>query len=359
MQIKDIKKALPHLLDSDLTPILTGHSGLGKTESIKQFAEENGYFLKIVNLAMLSDSGDLLGLPTFKKDSMNNEIATAFITPDWVKEILDYANENPQSRAIIYLDEINRARRDILQAVFSLALEKRIHMIQFPSNVGIIAANNPATSEYVVTDISDSAFMKRFVHIKVTPSVDEWLDYAKKTKHDDTIVSFLSTQRELLDGTTEDFNLDDVKPSRRSWSAVDRLLKTNPPEELVRELMFGLVGAAATIAYEEHAKTIEKPLSAEDILTSFDKNLPKILGYIKDNRIDLLEKSGKDVAEYLGAFKGILDDGRFNNLVKLIEVMPPEVTFSFCQVIAQHQSVFKLMMDSKAIINRIKLIRGK
>lgn len=360
MELKNVKQALPVLLNADITALLIGSHGVGKTESVKQFAKENGFFIKVINLNSMGDSGDLLGLPTFEKDSLGNDVATRFITPDWVKEIIDYATENPESKAIIYLDEINRARRDILQAVFSLVLEKRIHMIQFPSNVGIIAAMNPNTGDYVVTDISDSAFMDRFLHIKVTPSADEWLAYAKHTKHDDSIVSFLSTQKDLLDATTEDFNLDEVKPSRRSWSAVDRLLKANPPQELVRELMFGLVGTAATIAYEEHTKTLEKPLSAEDILIRFDQSVHKIQGYIKEHKIDLLEKTGNDVSSYLERHKGLVDETKFSNLESYIEVVPAEVAFLFCQTVIRHSSVFDLMIKSKRIERRLEeIVKGR
>lgn len=358
MELKSIKNALPSLLKADITALLVGNHGSGKTETIKQFAKENDFFLKIVNLGTMGDSGDLLGLPTFTKDSLGNNVATSFITPDWVKEIIDYANKNPQSKAIIYLDEINRARRDILQAVFSLVLEKRIHMTQFPSNVGIIAAMNPNTGDYVVTDISDKAFLDRFLHIKVTPSVEEWLSYAKQTKHDDSIVSFLGTQKELLDSAAEDINLDEIKPSRRSWSAVDRLLKANPPQELIRELMFGLVGTAATIAYEEHVKSVERPLNAEDILVRFNQNLSKIKTYITENKIDLLEKTGNDINSYLQHHQGLIDDQKFSNLESFIETVPAELSFLFCQTVIKHPSVFDLMIKSKRIEHRLTVIKG-
>lgn len=356
MEIKNLKLAIPHLFDSGVTPLLIAPHGVGKTESVKQFCSESDYFLKVINLGTLSDSGDLLGLPNFEKNNKGDDIATRFITPDWINEIINYANSNPDSRAIIYLDEINRARRDILQAIFSLVLEKRIHMIQFPSNVSVIAAMNPNTGDYIVSDISDKAFMDRFCHIKVKPSAKEWIEYAKGTDHNLDLVSFLDVQSELLDSTTEEFSLDEIKPSRRSWSAVSRLLETNPPEEIRRELVSGLVGMTATIAYEEFLKNSEKPIAAMDILDKFSEISHKITGYVTSNRFDLLKKTTDLLTNELKTLNEITKT-QYENLRKFLDIIPAENCFSFTHEAYAFGCLFDKMTEDAEFTKKIKEIK--
>ena len=359
MQIKDIKRSLPHLFQANITPLLIGPHGIGKTESVRQFARDNGYMLKVINLGTLSDSGDLLGLADFVTDKSGKKIATSFITPDWIKEVVDYAKENPESKAVIFLDEVNRAHPDLIQSIFSLVLEKRIHTLKFPDNVVTIAGMNPPTGDYVTTDISDKAFMNRFLHIKVSPSVEEWVGYARENSIDRELVNFITVQPDLLDAKTEDFNLDEVKPSRRSWEAVDRLLKTNPPEELVRELKIGLVGTSATIAHEEYLKSVEKPLTADDVLLSFDKHKKKITEQIEKGEMDLLKNTSDQISDFLKNTEGDLDEKRFKNLKKFYDVIPSELALAFMQTILPYKSVFKKIVEDKDILERTRQIRGK
>src|SRR5690606_4467190 len=168
------------------------------------------------------DVGDLLGLADFERDRDGNSVATKFMRPDWFPT-------NPDSKGIIFLDEVNRARRDVLQAVFQLVLDKRLHRYVLPKGWQVIAAMNPNTGDYIVTDISDKAFMDRFCHINLAPSKQEFCKYARDRKFDDKWLQFLQEQPEMLQGELEAFDLSDIKPSRRSWEAIDRLIKVNTP----------------------------------------------------------------------------------------------------------------------------------
>jgi len=359
MKISELKKALPFILDSDVTPMLVGTHGVGKTESVVQFCRDNGYMLKTINLGTLSDSGDLIGIPDVIGES--NSKMTVFGTPDWIVEIVNYSTKNPKSKAIIYLDEINRARRDLLQAVFSLVLEKRIHTIKFPTNVKVIAAMNPNTEDYIVTDMSDKAFLDRFCFIKVSPSTDEWLDYAKVNKFDNSIVEFISAQPELLQQKSEEFSFDEIQPSRRSWEFISKITKTNMDKSLLKELAFGVVGVPATIAFFKFLEDDKnKPLTGEEIVKSYLKFKEKIVEMSKnkdEKRFDLLKITGDNVLSYVNQMTEFKEDD-FKNLEGFLLDIPMEISFYITKELMKNvdrlPSILKFASESKLLVERLK-----
>src|SRR5579859_2802626 len=147
MNIKDLKDSLDYLFKAQLTPFVWGHAGVGKTSTFKQYAQEKGYKFFAFYLGTQSDIGDILGLQGFVKDENGTEVATQFAIPRWIKETIDYCNKNPESGAVIFLDEFNRGRRGILAGMFSLALDKTFHTVKLPKNCYIAAAGNPPTDE--------------------------------------------------------------------------------------------------------------------------------------------------------------------------------------------------------------------
>ena len=145
MNIKDLKASLDYLFKAQVTPFIWGHAGIGKSTVMKHYAQEKGYKYFPFYLGTMSDVGDILGLATFTKDENGNDVGTHFAPPSWLKDMIQYCEDNPESGAVIFLDEFNRGRRDILNGMFSLALDKTFHTIKLPENCHVIAAGNPPT----------------------------------------------------------------------------------------------------------------------------------------------------------------------------------------------------------------------
>ncbi len=264
MNIKDFKESLDYMFKAQLTPFVWGHAGIGKTESVKQYAQEKGYKFFAFYLGTMSDSGDILGLAEFTKRKDGGK-STDFAPPGWLLDMIDYCNANPDSGAVLFLDEFNRSRRDILNGVFSLALDKTFHTIKLPKNCHIIAAGNPPTDEYFTTDVDETALMARFVHIKLEPSIQEWTTYAKEVDIDANIVGFIQDQPQLLEEKRTEFVLP-VKVDRRSYSRLNKLFKLNTPAHIMDSLMPGIIGLERTVAYKQYLKEIDKPLTGIEVL---------------------------------------------------------------------------------------------
>lgn len=96
----------------------------------------------------MSDPGDLIGLPKIDETSQKTE----FLPPQWFP--LD------NKPLCIFLDELNRARPEILLAVMDFSLNRKLAIKNLPEGSFIISAVNSG-EDYQVTDL-DSALISRF-----------------------------------------------------------------------------------------------------------------------------------------------------------------------------------------------------
>lgn len=329
MNITDLKSSLPYLFQSNLTPFLWGHAGIGKTTVIKQFAIDKGYKFFPLYLGTQADLGDVLGLQDFVKNAEGRSVATEFAMPIWLREIIDYCEQNPDSGAVIFLDEFNRARKDILQGMFSLALDKTFHTIKLPVNCHLVAAGNPPTEEYMTTDVDDTALMARFVHVKLEPTFQEFVDYAEGRKFEPTLISFLKEQPQLLEDQRGAFNLP-IKVDRRSYERASRLFKINTPGPLLTQLLHGIIGIERTVQYELHLKNLEKPLTGEQIVEGQGKDLLAAWSTPGNITASCITVTCDNLVSYFKANKDTtLTKDQSDNVLNLFVTIPKDITHRY------------------------------
>lgn len=353
MNIKRLKESLPFLFEANIATLIIGHHGVGKSQAVKQYTQEHK--MGFVDLRLgTQDVGDLLGLADFELNEKGERVATKFMRPTWFPT-------DPNSKGIIFMDEINRGRRDVLQAVFQLCLDKRLHEYVLPKGWHVVAAMNPSTEDYIVTDISDKAFLDRFCHIKLAPSKQEWFDYASNVKVEQTLIQFLKDQPDMLTSKLEEFSLE-VAPSRRSWEAVDRLLKAKTPMNILPDLVSGLVGTTASTAFIKAMSDTDKPISGTDVLTQYEKVQKKIKGYSSaktGGRQDMLKYTADSLYEALQgrSTKNPLTETEAKNLSDFLVDIPKDLAFDLCRnlymeevvrpVIDNHKELLKILANGR------------
>lgn len=361
MNITDFKASLEYLFKAEICPFVWGHSGVGKSTVIKQYAESKGYKFFPFYLGTQSDLGDILGLASFVKDKNGSEIATTFATPLWLKDTIDYCSNNPDSGAIIFLDEFNRARRDILNGMFSLALDKTFHTLKLPKNCHIVAAGNPPTDEYIVTDINETALMARFAHVKLEPSFDEWYTYAQNNQFEPTLLSFLQEQPELLEDAKSSFPLP-VKVDRRSYERVNCLFTVNTPNHLLEQLMVGIIGAERLVTYKLHLQKTDRPLSGEQVLSGDKFSTLKEWSNPKDIKSSLLSITAGNVFTVVQERDkkdggGALAAKEQKAFMEFLEVVPKEVSYPLLKkLLSAENKIFKAFCTDKKYESRIIVI---
>ena len=238
--------------------MLTGRHGIGKSQILTRYFKEKGIPVKTLFLGQMSDPGDLLGLPN--KDEKTGK--TVFMPPYWFP-----VDGQP---IVLFLDEINRARPEILQTVMDLVLNRKLAGRELPEGSRIIAAGNDG-EEYQLTDL-DPALVSRFNIYTFRPTVEDWLLWATRTGLDERILNFISANPELLDrsaDTKEDQGLD-KDPDRRAWEKVARLMENIPnPLPVHQKVVAGIIGVQA--AAQLFLSFRKDELSPVDLLTDFKK----------------------------------------------------------------------------------------
>lgn len=284
LSFKETRKLLDSIQKTRLVPCLIGHTGIGKTELVKQFCNDKGWDLITLHVAQL-EPADFMGLPKATKEG-----TTQFCRPDW----LPTEEASNSKGTVIFLDEVNRGHEDIRQALYQLLTDKRLHNYKVPNNCYIIAAANPS-NDYEVYEF-DKALINRFAWIKIKPTPSETCKYLGSKYGSNALLSWVNSDRSVLD-VGESFNIDNMKFSGRSLENAIMLYNEIKGESraFIRKSLMTIIPsekAAAFMSYLEESET----LSYKDILEGNKaEHLDKM---IADNRMDVLSNLVSGLAQY-------------------------------------------------------------
>jgi MoxR-like ATPase len=344
MKLNDVKKVIPLLAKAEIVPLFFGESGVGKTESIRQWANEMGYRFINIRLGQMSDAGDLTGLPEFVE--VDGVKMTAFMQPNFFPKTGE--------KAVVFFDELNRCHPDIIQAVFQ-AVEREGGIGQYKFDFSLdaetglpytirAAASNPPTDDYTVQDITDKAFMNRFCHIKFEPMKTEAIEYFKKIGVSPEIRDFLVDQPTMMEVEGEDYSLEYVKPSRRNWEALHRFSVVSEELEvgIRNEVYMGLVGAEATHAFNSFVANYDKSVKGIEILD----NLKEVQDKLDVSRVDIIDQINDQILDIVKADD--INSKRSDNLVKYCTLIPKDSAVKLLRDICTGQTTDS-SGESKAI----------
>ncbi len=282
-KISTLKEAIMICRDASVTPFLWGHRGLGKSSIIQQGAVENGWGFIDLRCSQL-EASDIRGLPDRGEDGrthylppadmpladLTNEQIEAELAKtlgidyktdkdgktvtkdkdgkvsnisDQIAKKLETATLEQQrvyfqtlqglqsrfQRGVLFLDEVNRAQDDVLQAVFQLILDRRVGQYVLPPGWSVVAAGN-FMEGYRVGGFDDPAFLNRFCHLILSggeTTLEEWVSYMSTAHGPDAtdVIEFASQNVKHLDGDIAGELGFTIQPSRRSWEMVTRVQK--------------------------------------------------------------------------------------------------------------------------------------
>ena len=191
---------------------------------------------------------------------------TDFRPPWWFPE-----NDEP---VVLFLDELNRARPEILQCVMDLTLNKRLNGKKLPQGSRIITAVNDG-EEYQLTDL-DPALVSRFNIYNFAPTVAEWLLWAAEQKLDYRIIEFIEKNPDCLDSNTKEFAGLEKFADRRSWQRVSELIaKIEDWSKTTEKTIAGVIGIATALKFINFVKT-NHGLDVKQMLLDFEKHKSKL-----------------------------------------------------------------------------------
>ncbi|MDE7414498.1 MAG: AAA family ATPase [Muribaculaceae bacterium] len=257
----DVKELLDILAmtPSEQNIMLAGAHGIGKSRILTDYFESKGIPVVTLFLGQMSDPGDLIGLPN--KNEKTGK--TDFLPPYWFP-----TDGKP---IVLFLDELNRARPEILQSVMDMTLNRKLAGKALPEGSRIISAVN-AGQEYQLTDL-DPALVSRFNIYTFKPSVSEWLLWAEKAEIAPEVIRFIEDNSTFLDGKlSEDADNLEKTPDRRGWERVSNILKNSPVVNVsLKKSIAGIIGPkVANVFFEEIKKT--RKVNGKDVLNDFHKH---------------------------------------------------------------------------------------
>lgn len=258
----------------DITPadhnlMLVGKHGIGKSEILTEYYNKRGMKVVPLFLGQMSDPGDLIGIPNKNEETGK----TDFMPPYWFP--LD------GKPIVLFLDELNRARPEILQTIMDLALNRKLAGRELPEGSRIISAVN-AGDQYQLTDL-DPALVSRFNIVNFRPTVQEWLLWARKADVDYRIIDFIQENQIWLDKDPdakegEDTGLDKT-PDRRGWKRVSDIISgSEEMSSLLTKAISSVVGPKAASAFVSNVSS-HKIISGREVIFNYPGIKDKLASY--------------------------------------------------------------------------------
>ncbi len=241
-----------HLLVSYM---LHGRPGVGKTEIVRQLADERGAQLFDLRLTTIEPQ-DLRGLPYYDHETLK----TVWYRPEDLPD-------DPHRPALLFLDELTAAAPALQPAVYGLLQERRVGPHRLPDTVFIVAAGNTAEDGAVAYEMG-TALSDRLVHVNVVATAQDWLEnYALPRGLHPTVIAFIKTRTDLLETTERILQSGDmIAATPRSWARVSDIVKTHPDRSLRDILVSGTVGEAVAAEFAMVADEIAASVQVADLL---------------------------------------------------------------------------------------------
>ncbi len=345
--------------------LIRGRHGLGKSEVVRQTAQdmsiETGYPYSFVDIRLSQrEVGDIIGMPrsadkytvtktVFKDgkityDDIVAENVTIYDLPTWVPQDQD-------SHGFLFLDEIDRACREVQQCSFEMVLDYRLNLHEIPIGWRVIAAVNADTDLYSVSDM-DPALLDRFLVIDFKPTYHEWIDWASGKSEKpaansrklidppetvpvhDCILKYLTkfegdldTPEKIVEGKST------VYQSRRAWVLLSNAIKymQKNGDDVLKDLDYltllakGYVGSVAINFTDFIAKDYDV-LSAKDILNKWDRKIEEKFKKMQSTEMAFYNKI---IVEHIVNEKIKLNKKQSQNLFSYYKIIPKEMASGF------------------------------
>ncbi len=329
LNIDDLKGFVNHIINNNrflqengkgpVAVEVVGESGIGKTSTIVELAEENKLNFVKLNLAQIEELGDLVGFPVrqfqmYKEKKVNTkdadinytaaqkaaasaQVADSVITKkvgQWVDELAveEYLRQgwkvtgknrmsycapewiaDKKEGGILLLDDWNRADVRFIQAVMELIDRQTYISWSLPKNWHIILTANPDNGDYMVNSV-DSAQKTRYVTANLKFDVNIWAQWAESAGIDTRCINFLLLHPELV---TQETNARSITTFFNAISSFESFEDNLSMIQMIGE---GSVGDAFASMFTTFINNkLDKLVTPKDLLTH--DNEQYILGELK------------------------------------------------------------------------------
>lgn len=236
ISIPDMKEVITHVAVGQREPTMFwGKPGVGKSEAVKQAAEDHGATIVDIRLSQY-DSVDLRGIPV---PHAGQTIWHAPITIPFVGN--PTFADDPKKPIFLFLDEINSAAPSVAAVAYQLINDRSVGEHTLMSNVVVIAAGN-REQDRGVTNRMPTPLANRFTHFEIDVDVDAWCFWAQQNGLAAEGVAFMQFRKPLL-STFDPAKPDKAFATPRSWKkALNYYADAGMPDHIKQASMAGAIG---------------------------------------------------------------------------------------------------------------------
>lgn len=301
MSITTFKDVAPKLPPSRSTLLRAGH-GVGKSQVVRQISWiirrrlfeqklisdlKTGYPVFDIRLGQRSE-GDIIGLPS------TDGRVTRFNPP----EFFHMCCEQP---CCLFLDEMNRATPEVMQAAFQIALDHELDGHKMHPHSRVYSAINTGP-EYQVNEI-DPALLSRFYVVDLVTEPKEFVAFGRNTDPEQGgnfhffITDFIEANDKWLYPDKKGHEPGSQQPTPRGWEFVNEALTfagliEAPTDPTFWHIARGFVGNDAATAFQAYCKTVDIQVSGQDVVDGYHKpsTKAKVDKQSHERRMGLIEK---------------------------------------------------------------------
>jgi|TARA_R110000787_G_scaffold70937_12_gene157910 hypothetical protein len=300
---------------------VVGESGIGKTSTIVELAEENKLKFVKLNLAQIEELGDLVGFPVrqfqmyketkiqqkandisytaAQRSAASSDLANmpqlvtkkvglwvdelavqeylktgykmtgknrmSYCAPEWIAD----AKEG----GILLLDDWNRADTRFIQAVMELIDRQTYISWTLPKDWHIMLTANPDNGDYMVNSV-DSAQKTRYVTANLKFDINVWAQWAEGANIDTRCINFLLLHPELV---TQETNARSITTFFNAISSFDSFEDNLSLIQMIGEGSVGDEFASMFTTFINNK--LDKLVTPKDLLTH--DNQQYILGELR------------------------------------------------------------------------------
>jgi hypothetical protein len=276
-----LKVMINHVINRQRPMFIAGPPGIGKSDIVAEVARQQRRPLIDIRLPLL-EATDIRGIPHLAevtiRDPDGNVVKNEQNVP-LTEKIFKWSNPtdlptDPNSRALVFFDEMSAAPPSVQAATYQIILNRRIGSYVLPKDVVMIAAGNRVKDKGVAYNMP-TPLANRFIHATLAVDFDDWQEWAIMNRVHEHVVGYLSYQPNDL------FDFDPRRESYafatpRSWSFVSDLLyepqtdgsyrETDLPADVLGDLIKGTVGEGPALKFLSYRKQATNLPRARDIL---------------------------------------------------------------------------------------------
>ncbi len=381
LNVHELKDFLKHIIDNNrylqennkpmVSTEVIGDSGIGKTSSIVQLADELGLNFVKLNLAQIEEIGDLVGFPIRQFEMKDKKLT------EWVDEnsVEDYRKKGYEATGlnrmsycppewisgktnggILLLDDWNRADMRFIQAVMELIDRQQYISWKLPKDWHIILTANPDNGDYLVNSI-DNAQKTRFISVNLKFDLKCWGKWAEQAKLDGRCINFMLMHPELV---TKEVNSRSVSMFFNSISSLKSFEESLPLIQMIGE---GSVGSEFSTLFTMFINNkLDKMISPENIMNQDEQyvmnTLKGLVGKDKNYRADIAATLGTRISNHLEFYSkdNAVEKPLIERISKIVteKIFATDVCYNMVKSIYNsNPNKFKLMMLNKELVKYI------